>query len=546
MTEGEDLQEDVMFPTLANAADACLADHACASVVYHVAQSYERSDGAQHVYTLHRAGGTFSTMGTMVYQREASCTPPAPPPAPPGAPPPLFDCDDREGRSNARLLATPKWCYQLRKAQFNCSEFYATGLQMVTNFCYDAGGSSAFCETALAINCVSPPPPNPRAPPPDPRPPPNSPPPSPPDCEGGRRWRTGMPPIEATCSDPSPVQAQQNGQNGSNGQVVVARCACPGDQLFDAHESGRCVVASACPAAAPSPPPPPFPPPPSPLPPLFPRSTGDAYAALQPCTSLQEAQNNIYCYDPRFATQICDFDGGVHCPERCGLCRRQFADPSSSFSMRLVFVVDIAIEAFDVDAFSQKLADALAISAHQIATRLSTGSVVVETTIATVSGTEEDAVSLAATATQTFPSASAATATLGVPVSSAPVASSVAANPSPPPSPPAPPAPPPPSPTPTPPPPTPSPDDAGSEDGEDGGVPMVATVVGVAVAGLVLVVVFFACTNRPNDDNRLPPYGFPPGSYAPVVVYASSAVGFVGRTGGGVVSDEEGEKKRTA
>jgi hypothetical protein len=209
----------------------------------------------------------------------------------------------------------------------------------------------------------------------------------------------------------------------------------------------------------------------------------------------------------------------VHCPERCGLCRRTFANPASSHSVSARFVVSFAIELLDVDAFKQNLADSLGISAAQIKIELSIGifdyvqqAAVVDATLATVSGTQQAAVALASSVSQAFPDASSASATLGVPVQSSPVVAAVSSSPS------------------TPPFPIPPP----STDDDGGGVSVIATIIGVSVAALIIAVLVFTFMNQYGELYRQYMGQIEPKQYAPLVVYASSPI----------VHTDESSKKR--
>ena len=264
-TDGPLLYAETQFASLADAAQKCLDDYSCKSVIHH-------TDSSVNVYTLHKSGFQQTLYGAMLYQKSTAdvCTPPTPPPVPPQAPPPLFECEDRIGRENARLFATPKWCYQLLKSQYNCSKYYSVGSSLVTNICYDGEPSSLYCGTAVQITCVSPPPPSPQPPPPPPPPPPSTPPPA---CVNGTEFQIGAVKVQKTCAVPNPIQPTG----------TIDRCACPGDQVL--HEM-KCINTNACPSAEPSPPPLPSKPPPPPVQPLF-----SPPQNMVACTTEQELQN---------------------------------------------------------------------------------------------------------------------------------------------------------------------------------------------------------------------------------------------------------------
>jgi hypothetical protein len=387
---------------------------------------------------------------------------------------------------------------------------------------FDQQGSTVYLlDTSEGCSHVpAPSPPPPRVPlspsfPPPAKPPPLPPPLAPPSCSGGRSWRSNVVPNEATCADPVPSQLG----------FLVSRCACPVDDLFD-EALGRCVTASSCPAASPKPPPPPDTPPPSPHPPLAPVHSPPP-APL--CAPSQEEQNKLYCYDPGFSDAICNFDNGIHCPERCGKCRRAFASADRSHFVTLQLVLGLSIESVDQNTLKQRLADLLQISIAQIEFALSVGSTIVDATIVTVDGTASSAAVLVSRIETQLPSTEAATTALGVTVASTPVTGSSSSGPAAPPSSPPPRIPPrgPPAPpdapgvsTPPHPPPPPPVEDESS-------IPTIAIIIGSAAGALLLLVialVFFCLPNTATRDK----YGrvgernsFPP---AAVVVYAGSAI----------------------
>ena len=351
---------------------------------------------------------------------------------------------------------------------------------------------------------------------PPPQPPPHSPPTAPPLCTNGRIYRNLVGAVELTCDFPIPNSSQQ----------LVSRCACRGDELFDASVTGVCLIAHDCPAAEPAPPPPPTPLPPPPIPPLFPR----AIHALTPtCTSNQELQNKNYCYDRLFSQLVCQYDAGVHCPERCRRCTRAFPNLLESYVVQIVFSIDSAIEDFDTDTFNVRLADTLGVSAAPIVTLLRIGSIFAETTIPTMAGTYDAASTLAQSASAAFADQTSTSTKLEVGVLSTPEIRIVAprsSSSSPSPSPSSPPLSPSPSPQPPPSlphsPHSPSPH---SPSGGSSGFSPTATIIGICVAALVILIVLIAFLNQRNKGKtQSRDEKFLDKSYAPVVIYASSSI----------------------
>ena len=219
---------------------------------------------------------------------------------------------------------------------------------------------------------------------------------------------------------------------------------------------------------------------------------------------------------------MCAFDNGIHCPERCGLCRRAFADPERSTTVAVQVAVDQPVHEFEPMQFRQKFADAVAISVNSIQMELSAGSTIVDMTLSTVSGSDADAQSLNAKIASTFPDASSAASTLGVPVLSL-TSNVAAASPVAPPSPPSPEPSPPPIPSPpkpSTPPPSPVPSPSSTDDGNS---QLFAIALASVVGALVLAVVVFVCCcmrsePKPQQSGYRAPL-MPPA----VVVYAESA-----------------------
>ena len=279
---------------------------------------------------------------------------------------------------------------------------------------------------------------------------------------------------------------------------MIDRCACPGDQLWHLDE---CVNAVECPAASPSPPPPS--PPPSPLSPPPRQPLLSPPSSLPICTAEQEAQNLDYCYDADFGQQVCVFDGGIHCPERCGLCARAFASFDRSTTVHVLVSVDEKIHEFEPTPFRQKFADALTISAASVDIELYEGSTNVDMRIATMEGTPAAADALYQKVQKVMPDSAAAEAILAVPVLKVSY-EVVTASPAPPPSQPAPPRPPP------------SPPPYLSEDND---TQLITILVSSVVGGLILSVIAFVVYCMPKKPKYLGMPSAPPS----VIVYAESA-----------------------
>ena len=347
----------------------------------------------------------------------------------------------------------------------------------------------------------SPPPsPSPTLPPPPP-PTPSPPPPTPPlptsppvVCSNGQEFTTSAPPLEATCEIPNPIQPL----------FKVDRCACPIDKVV--HE-GVCIHTNTCPGSqlrSTSPPPPPN----------KPNVDSVSSSSLSECTSMQELQNEAYCYNSQFTQQVCNFDEGVHCPERCGVCMRVFSNRVTNI-VRVSVRIEQDVHTFDPAAFRGVFADAVAVSSKSFQMRISTGSTVVELDISTVSGTPSAAYELNKNVLGSLPSPAAATAALNVPVLS--VESSVVWD-----APTLPPQPPPPSPPPSHPPPpgTPQPPPPSSPETANHGS-IIAIVVASISGALILAVVVFVCFCRPPKNTN--PKEFTVKDQRPIVVYAETA-----------------------
>lgn len=287
---------------------------------------------------------------------------------------------------------------------------------------------------------------------------------------------------------------------------------------------GSCQNLNLCPAL-PLRPPPLRPPPASPPPPSHPprQPLLSPPASLPLCTAEQEANNHEYCYDPDFSlSTVCEFDGGVHCPERCGKCRRVFSNPQTSATVDVEFVVDQSVEAFEPMPVRERFADAIAVSVNAIEMELSAGSTVVNMKISTVEGTEAAAQAVQTRIGAAFSSPTAVTEVLQVPVLS--FSSQVAPAPphAPPPSPSAPPhIPSPPSSPPPSPPPSPSPTVVAEDNS------MLLFIVFSSVTGALIVAAILYCVLCLGDDDekrRRRRYAYRPQPPPAVVVYAESAL----------------------
>lgn len=256
-------------------------------------------------------------------------------------------------------------------------------------------------------------------------------PPPPPTCTDGGVWRMDAPVTLETCDTPTPPETP-----------TTARCACMSGQVYI---NGVCSGPPQCPVQSPKPPSPFSPPLAPPLPPPSPRQPFLAPPTTLPvCSAAQESNNKAYCYDLSFTSSVCQIDDGVHCPERCGLCRRTFARGPRAVTVSVQMRVAQSIDTFAPMRFRRRVADSLGISENQIETTLSHGSTIVDMSIVTASGSLGAATQLQEAIMNTFTDASVATTLLGVPVTSVAAASLSVAPPAAPPV--APPQPPPPEP----------------------------------------------------------------------------------------------------
>lgn len=310
--------------------------------------------------------------------------------------------------------------------------------------------------------------------PPNTPPSPSPPPPPPPNCGLGMSWSACAGTCNKTCATPDPLCAS----------ICVTGCTCPLGYVM--HE-GSCKEQSVCPIRSPSPPPPsptPHSPPKPPPPPLLPNKFPPP-PPLPPCTEAQRAQNLAYCYDATFNVAVCTFDGGIYCPEVCGVCAITFPAPESSVTVSWTVSVAAEMHTFDQLAFKRKLAQALGISASQITLHLTAGSLQVESVLVTETGDATAASQLQQRVATAFVSPSQASTLLAVPVQTLTIPTTVSISPSFPPLPPEPPPPSPKTPPSTPPgvvaPPPPSPP-------PEGGLPfaVVAAIIGLSILAVAI------------------------------------------------------------
>lgn len=389
------------------------------------------------IRTLRRAGGIFGTYpGYRVFVRSELCQPPSappppspppPPPNPPGQPPrppppspspPSFYSPSSppptplaylyEKHVDHRWQGIPIGSFKptIAIAQQSCKQLGELCLAinevlMPTGKAYYLYEQGALVYTQGAVAYVR----TGNFPPT--QPPPASPPPgSPPVCPGiNQEWTTCVGLCNRTCADPIPVCAT----------VCIGRaCRCKTGTVY--HDN-KCITLQECPARPPSPPPPSSPPSPNPSPPYPPnRPSASPPPPMPPCTPEQMSQNQPYCNRRSFNAAVCGFDGGVFCPSRCLVCAESFATSKGSVTVSWGVTLNMDMHQFDSVAFTQRLAEALSISPAQISLRLTLGSLHVESTIATLSGSQSAADQLSATIDEQFTSQSIAASVLEVPV----------------------------------------------------------------------------------------------------------------------------------
>ena len=338
------------------------------------------------------------------------------------------------------------------------------------------------------------------APPPPPHPPP-IPPMAPPGCTTGKVWSpSSRYSQEATCEHPDPdFFLLPDGQ-------TIGRCACPSGKVLTT--TGECTDASTCKIKSPSPPPPSASPLPPPLPPLMPYLSPPT--TLPKCTAAQEVQNERYCYNRMFTSSICQFDNGLHCPERCGLCKRNFNRGRLAVRIGLSLKIARTIYTFDRAQFRRRFADAIGISDAQLQVNIRAGSTIIEMEAVTVGGTMSEAATIVSDIESTFTDMETSSVILEETLLS-PVTTSIL-NPPPTGPPSVPPSAPPPLPlpmlpppvaTPTPPstsPPTPPSTSPPKSDDESTRVPVLAVVIAsIAGAVILIIVMLVVCFWLPNS-----------------------------------------------
>jgi hypothetical protein len=101
---------------------------------------------------------------------------------------------------------------------------------------------------------------------------------------------------------------------------------------------------------------------------------------------------------------------------RCGVCAETFARSKGAVTVTWGVTLNVEMHEFDRVEFTQRLSEALSVSPAQITLTLTSGSLHVDSTIATSSGSQADADHLSATINEQFSSPEIASSTLAVPV----------------------------------------------------------------------------------------------------------------------------------
>ena len=209
------------------------------------------------------------------------------------------------------------------------------------------------------------------------------------------------------------------------------------------------------------------------------------------CTPEQMEQNQDYCNYLPFNEAVCGFDGGIYCPERCGVCGAPMADPATSTTVRWSTKIATEVHLFDRTAYRTKLGAALGISRNRISLQVTAGSIDVVSSIVTAGGSQAEADALVSSISSTFTSPEAASALLDVEVASFDLPTTITVSPSLPPYPPIPPSPAVPIPPLTPPGIVHPPEMPPPRPPESQGMSEVA-VIGIVFAGIALVVAVVA------------------------------------------------------
>jgi hypothetical protein len=152
-------------------------------------------------------------------------------------------------------------------------------------------------------------------------------------------------------------------------------------------------------------------------------------------------QNQAYCNYLPFNEAVCSFDGGIYCPERCGVCAAPMADPATSTTVRWSTKIATEVHLFDRTAYRTKLGAALGISRNRISLQVTAGSIDVVSSIVTAGGSQAEADALVSSISSTFTSPEVASALLDVEVASFDLPTTITVSPSLPPYPPIPPSP---------------------------------------------------------------------------------------------------------
>jgi hypothetical protein len=252
-----------------------------------------------------------------------------------------------------------------------------------------------------------------------------------------------------------------------------------------------------------------------------------------------------------FTSSICQFDNGLHCPERCGLCKRNFNRGRLASRIGINLKVAREMHSFNRARFRRRFADAIGISDAQLEVNIRAGSTIIEMEAVTVGGTMSEAEVIVSDIESTFTDMETSSVileeTLLSPITTRiinpPPASPPVAPPSAPPPPPTPatPATPPPTPVATPGAPSmPTPTTSNSppppkSDGESTQVPALAVVIASIAGAIILVIIaLIVCFWLPNsggDKSGNMPYEFVPRQPGPVAAPVVVNVGMSVRSG---------------
>ena len=148
------------------------------------------------------------------------------------------------------------------------------------------------------------------------------------------------------------------------------------------------------------------------------------------CTPAQVEQNRVYCNQEPFNVTVCELDGGIYCPERCGVCAEAIADPDTSTTVQWTTKIATEVHLFDQEAYRNRLSAALGISRNRVRLQVKAGSVDVESTIVTPGGSQQEATELVQIIVETFTSTKVASVLLDVVVDSFDLPKTISASPS--------------------------------------------------------------------------------------------------------------------